>query len=388
VGSAEQSNTSILYGEDYILKLFRRLQPGENPDVEIGRFLTENAHFPRIPAFLGEIAITPASGEKTTVAMLQGLVLNRGDGWEWFVDQITGMLDRVAGVPAPIGPSQAGFLRDAGPLPEAMAPARASIEAAALLGIRTAEMHVALATPTDNAAFSAEPLTAEDLAQDAERIESQIKTALDALRSQLANLDESTSDAAALLLSRRLELMARARAIASLSPGGQRIRIHGDFHLGQTLRTDEKPGGDKAAQNAEQGDFILLDFEGEPARSLTERRRKQSPLKDVAGMMRSFSYATHFARNRWIGAHAEDATTASPEAVDAWAQLWQSAACAGFVSAYRATVGAHSALMPAIGTSQALLNGYLLEKALYELLYELNNRPAWLRIPISGILSL
>jgi maltose alpha-D-glucosyltransferase/alpha-amylase len=388
IGSAEQSNTSILYDKQFILKLFRRLQPGENPDVEIGRFLTETAHFSHIAPFLGEISITPANGEKTTVAMLQGLVLNRGDGWEWFLAQIAGALVQVADVAAPLAEPGRGSLGDPEDVPEALVPARASLVAAALLGRRTAELHLALAAPADNPAFSPEPVTPEDLARDAERIEVQLKATLEALRMQLSTLDESASDNAALLLSRRVELMARARAIASLPPGGQRIRIHGDFHLGQTLRTEAESTDAKTMQRTEQGDFVLLDFEGEPARSLPERRRKQSPLKDVAGMMRSFSYAAHFALYRSLGENNESIGASGSDALRAWARLWQDAASARFLDAYRGTIAANPELLPPPEQAKDLLDAYLLEKALYELLYELNNRPAWLNIPISGILSL
>jgi maltose alpha-D-glucosyltransferase / alpha-amylase len=385
-GSAEQSNTSILYGDQLILKLFRRLEGGENPDVEIGRFLTEVARFGRIAPFHGEISITPAHGEKTTVAMLQGLVANEGDGWEWFLAELAGFFKDAAGLPAPSESHAASLLRDPEPLPESMQKARASLDAAALLGRRTAEMHLALSTPTDNTAFSAEPFSAADLVRDAERIEAQLRSALEALRLQLPSLDELTADAAALLLSRRPALVARARAIASRPAAGMRIRIHGDYHLGQTLRTaGSQPHDETAARHA---DFVLLDFEGEPARPLDERRRKQSPLKDVAGMMRSFSYAAFSALDRALNEHAEDGRAAAANALGGWARAWQNAASARFLHAYREAIAANPALLPPPEHSQALLDAYMLEKALYELLYELNNRPAWLRIPISGILSL
>jgi maltose alpha-D-glucosyltransferase/alpha-amylase len=383
LGSAEQSNTSILYGKELILKLFRRLQPGENPDVEIGRFLTEIARFSHIPPFLGEISITPANGEKTTVAMLQGLVENQGDGWAWFLEQLASVFERVPVTSSPGETRAPSFLRWPGPVPqsaEATSPlAGPLLEAARLLGKRTAEMHLAFSTHTDNPAFSPEPFMAEDLSADADRIEAQLRSTLEALRTQLAGLDEATADSAALLLSKRVELLGRARSIAGENAAGMRIRIHGDFHLGQTLRT----GGD-----GEQGDFVLLDFEGEPARSLAERRRKQSPLKDVAGMIRSFSYATHSALNQHLERIGEAGRKADSEALGAWTRWLENAASEGFLAAYRETIAINPALLPPADQAQALFEAYVLEKALYELLYELNNRPAWLRIPISGILSL
>jgi maltose alpha-D-glucosyltransferase/alpha-amylase len=375
VGSAEQSNTSLLYEKQLILKLFRRMQPGENPDVEIGRFLTEVAHFPRIAPFLGEISMTAPNGEKTTVAMLQGLVANEGDGWQWFLDQLSGYFAAVTelGVaPDAAGPS---FLSDRAPRPEALKTAEASLAAAALLGRRTAEMHLALAAQTDDAAFAAEPFTADDLARDAHRIDVQITSTLEALKSKLSTLKDLTADDAALLLSRRINLFARANAITDATAGGQRIRIHGDYHLGQTLRTPE-------------GDFVLLDFEGEPARLLAERRQKQSPLKDVAGMIRSLSYAAYSGLDQHMAANPDLARSPAAENLNAWAIFWQNSTSSEFLRAYRETIAVNPYLLPSAVQSQALLAAYLLEKALYELLYELNNRPAWLRIPLAGILGL
>jgi maltose alpha-D-glucosyltransferase/alpha-amylase len=382
VGSAEQSNTSILYGQQLILKLFRRLQPGENPDVEIGRFLTEVAHFPRIAPFLGEISITPIQGEKTTVAMLQGLVANQGDGWQWFLDQLPGFFSSVASLPAPPAMPSPGFANRRNTGPETTKHSASAFEAAALLGRRTAEMHLALATPTDDPAFVAELFTADDLGRDAQRIEAQIVATLNALKTRLPSLADAVADEAALLLSRRRELIARAHAIETGTASGNRIRIHGDYHLGQTLRTAGAPDG----QNPESGDFVLLDFEGEPARPLAERRQKQCPLKDVAGMVRSFSYSAFSGLNDFLaeGTHAG----ASPDRLVPWARFWQDAASAQFIDAYCATITAHPGLLPPPDQAQALFSAYLLEKALYELLYELNNRPAWLRIPINGILSM
>ena len=372
-GSAEQSNTSILYGSKLILKLFRRLQPGENPDTEIGRFLTDTAHFPRIAPLLGEITLRPKDGESTTLAMLQGLIENEGDGWQWTLDELSHYYDTVAIVPAP---------QDLGTPPSFLATNEASelarehaglyLDAAALLGRRTGEMHLALATPTDNPAFLAEDFTTADLVADADRIDAQLSLTLSALRRGMSQLNETIVDNAALVLSRRIELFARARAIASATPSsaGQRIRIHGDYHLGQVLRS--------------RNDYVILDFEGEPARSLAQRRAKQSPLKDVAGMLRSFSYAAYAALNAFAQRRPDDAKNLEP-----WATLWQNAVSAEFLRAYQHTVTeTNPDLIPQPEHSQLLLGAYLLEKSLYELLYELDNRPAWVRIPLAGILAL
>ncbi len=339
VGRAEQSNTSVLFGDQLILKLFRRLQPGENPDVEIGRFLTEIARFSRIPTFLGDISIWPEGGQRTTIGMLQGLVHNQGDGWQWFLDQLPGFFGAVAGMPAPPESPPPGFVHRHEPLPEIVEHAKTTLDAAALLGRRTAEMHLALASATDDPAFAAEPFAHEDLVRDAERIETQVVSTLDALRGKLPSLTDTIADDAALLLSRRRDLIRRAYRIKGLPAAGKRIRIHGDYHLGQTLRTQGK--------DQDSGDFVLLDFEGEPARPLAERRQKQSPLKDVAGMVRSFSYAAfstldHFLANAaGRGVHADS--------LAGWARQWQNSASAAFLDAYCATMAAGRDLLPPRG---------------------------------------
>ncbi len=372
-GSAEQSNTSVLYDSKLILKLFRRLQPGENPDTEIGRFLTETAHFPRIAPFLGDITLKSKDGETTTIAMLQGLVENEGDGWQGTLDELSRYYDNVAILPAPqdLGTPPSLTSENASPA-AARDHAALSLDAAALLGRRTAEIHLALATPTHNSAFLAEGFTTADLVADADRIGAQLSLTLAAVRRSMSNLPETTVDTAALLLSRRVELFARAHAIASATPAaaGQRIRIHGDYHLGQVLRS--------------HNDYVILDFEGEPARSLEQRRAKQSPLKDVAGMLRSFSYAAFAALNTFAQRRPDDAKNIEP-----WATLWQNAVSNEFLRTYRDTIAAANPdLIPQPAQSQLLLNAYLLEKSLYELLYELDNRPAWVRIPLAGILAL
>ena len=368
VSSAEQSNTNILFERKMIMKLFRRTEPGQNPDVEIGRFLTEVAHFPRIATFLGQIDLK-TEPESTTIAMLQQLIVNEGDGWEWTLEELARFYESVAGCPAPPEAEPATLLSK-GTIPaEAEEKAGLYLAAAALLGKRTAELHLALAIETHDPAFQAEPFTAEDLALDARRIDLQIHRTLDALRAGMAKLTDLTADDAATILSRRIELFARAHDITEATPSGKRIRIHGDYHLGQVLRA--------------HNDFVLLDFEGEPARSLAERRRKQSPLKDVAGMLRSFSYAAYSGLDQYVQRHPD-----AQRSLESWARLWQVAACSAFLNAYKQTTAADSQLLPEPTQAQALLNAYLLEKALYELLYELNNRPTWVRIPLIGILSL
>ena len=224
-GSAEQSNTSILYEGKLIMKLFRRLQPGENPDTEIGRFLTEVAHFPRIAPFLGDIRSVAQNGsergEATTLAMLQGLVQNEGDGWQWTLDELSRYFDSCATCPAPqeVGSNPSFTTEEVPPSETAREHAGLYLEGAALLGKRTAEMHLALATPTENPDFYPEAFSKDDLAADARRVEAQITRSLEALRRGMTALQtgsaetsdsDSTPDIAALILSQRRDLLARA----------------------------------------------------------------------------------------------------------------------------------------------------------------------------------
>ena len=341
VSLAEQSNTNILYGDQMILKLFRRLQPGENPDVEIGRFLTDIAHFPHIPRFLGEITLSRPGVEPTSLAMLQELVANQGDGWQW-------TLDALAEYYASNNPDPSPYC-----------------EAAALLGRRTAEMHLALATETTDEAFRAEPFTTIDIAAEARRIRDQISLPLEALQKALPSLQAAAARDAATILNRRAALLATVDAILIHPPSGKLLRIHGDYHLGQVLRT--------------QDDFVILDFEGEPARTLAERRRKQSPLKDVAGMLRSFSYAAWVA----LGHHR----ILQPDS-NASHEVWSHTVSTSFLATYCKTIATRSELLPDEPLATTLLNAYILEKASYELLYELNNRPEWVRIPLAALVAL
>ena len=301
---AEQSNSSIIFGDLLIMKLFRRQQPGENPDCELSRYLTEHTGFRRIPPFAGSIDYYDGHGEPHTLAMLQGLVRNEGDGWEWTLRQI-----------AEVGVS-----------PYFLA-------AAATLGRRTAEMHAALAT------FAPEPLEAADL----------------------RSLASDMAERAAVTLARLGRAVPTRRALATydrlkdLQPDSLRIRIHGDYHLGQVLRVPE--------------DFVILDFEGEPTKPLAERRAKHCPLKDVAGMLRSFSYASYTGL-------AERETER---------QAWERSVSAAFLDAYRKQA-AHASFLPADDDAfHTLLEAYVFDKAFYELNYEMDNRPDWLSIPLAAI---
>jgi maltose alpha-D-glucosyltransferase / alpha-amylase len=366
ISSAEQSNTSAIFGDRLIMKVFRRQQNGPNPDVEIGRFLTEKAKFHNIPPFGGSIEYQRGDAEPATLTLLQGLVQNEGDGWQWTLEELDRYYERTASVRTPAF-SLTVSDREAVP-PEAREHAGYYLEAAHTLGRRTGEMHLGLASGKEDA-FT--PLTPAggDLEAMRDALGAHAASAFDALKSNLSRLPDDTVEAAALALSRRGVLMNKFRALAELPGAGQWTRIHGDYHLGQVLRS--------------KGDFVILDFEGEPARPLAERRAKQSPLKDVAGMLRSFSYAAFVALTKYTSRRPEDYAQ-----LESWARLWESSVSGEFLRAYKEAVDGAPIIPAAPQDFDRLLGIYMLDKALYELVYELNNRPAWIRIPLHGILSL
>jgi maltose alpha-D-glucosyltransferase / alpha-amylase len=373
--SAEQSNTSILYGDRLILKMLRRQEPGQNPDAEIGQYLTEKAGFDHVPPFAGSIEYEPrGEGESSVLAMLQGFIANEGDGWKWTIEELERYFEMCA--PLPFPEDLHAELED--PVEPAQRPAfqqardRVGIylDSAMTLGHRTAELHLALASATDDPAFSPEPLTAEDLQVLLAGLQQHASHVLNVLKERVPKLPDEVVEIAAAVLSRRTRILGHFSE-APQPKGFQagRIRVHGDYHLGQVLRV--------------KTDFVILDFEGEPARPLADRRAKQSPLKDVAGMLRSFSYAAYSSLINYTARHAEGIASLEP-----WARLWERCVAAEFLRAYRETAGGAQFLPENTDDLRKLLDVFLVDKAFYEVLYELNTRPSWVRIPLMGIMSL
>ena len=364
--SSEQSNSSIIFGDRLILKLFRRQQPGPNPECEIGRFLTERTDFRRLPPFAGTLEYRREGAETSILGMLQGLVRNEGDGWKWTLEELDRFYENCARIPYP-GGEQALSAEQA--LELAREHLGIYLGSASVLGRRTAEMHLALASVTGDPEWAPEPLSGDDLRALATALSENSTRVFDALKQNLAKLPDDIVEQAGLALSRRRRYHEQFRALEGLEVRAFRTRIHGDYHLGQVLRV--------------KNDYIILDFEGEPARTLAERRAKQSPLKDVAGMLRSFSYAAFAGLLNYNARRPEYFSALEP-----WARLWEQATSAEFLREYRFTAGDALFLPQDAGSFQTLLEAYLLDKALYELRYELDNRPAWARIPLWGILSL
>jgi maltose alpha-D-glucosyltransferase/alpha-amylase len=371
-GPGEQSNTSLLFGDRLILKLFRRLEPGLNPDYEISRQLTEHMGFTRVPAVTGAYEYHGPAEEATTIGMMQQLVESQADGWRHATDELGRFYDQIESRRRPTirGPKTFGEMISADS-PRAVEDLMGGyLETAGILGRRTAEMHLALAADTSARAFAPEPLSKADLHAVGVDMTAQSQKAVAALKAALdaSQLPEDAAQQAEQLLRKhaRADFAAQADALQFTA---SKIRIHGDYHLGQVLWSE--------------GDFYILDFEGEPARPIAQRREKQSPLKDVAGMLRSFNYAAYAG----LFAHTSSRRPEF-ERLEPWARLWHTWASAAFLRSYFGTAGHAPFVPPDSMQRDMLLRLFVLDKALYELNYELNNRPDWVRIPLRGVLGL
>jgi maltose alpha-D-glucosyltransferase/alpha-amylase len=353
--AAEQSNTSVVLDQAAILKLYRKLQPGVNPELEILEFLTRHTSFRGVPACGGFIAHERPSGETTTLALLQAFVPNQGDLWSTAATRLGEL-----------------FLAEADPS-FARALAAADAKEAAALGAVTGVLHTALASAPAGTALAPDPITAEDVAGWRRDMEERLAGMLASLEG--AELPAHARDVAGLVLREADRLRQGLDALAELAGGDVvKIRVHGDYHLGQVLKTADG--------------FALLDFEGEPARPLDSRRAKHCALKDVAGMLRSYSYAAQAALRRATGEAPDDPGLGAR--LQPWAETWEEGVRAAFLDAYLGETGARGAafLPPRREAVEAVLRAFELDKARYEVAYELAHRPGWLSIPLSGIARL
>ena len=372
--SAEQSNTSVRFGDKIIMKVFRRLEAGPNPDCELTQYLSDERGNTHVPTFVGSLHYAPREGENVTLGMFQNLVDNQGDGWSWTMEELGRYYESCATHPFPHDMRKL-FTRPVlsatgdAPAPEAVDAVGFYIKAAEMLARRTAEMHLDLAADNTNPAFQPARLGKSDLAALSARLREHARQVFDTLKMGISRFPDDVVEHAALVLGRRREIAEHFREVENLEVSLKVTRVHGDYHLGQVLRIMD--------------DFGILDFEGEPARSLVERRSLQSPLKDVAGMLRSFSYAAQVAYLNFVARHPRDAGPLEP-----WAKLWETCVSAAFLSTYREAVAGADLIPSGNADLGLLLDAFLLDKALYELNYELNTRPAWVRIPLLGILAL
>jgi maltose alpha-D-glucosyltransferase/alpha-amylase len=372
----EQSNSLVVLGERLVLKGYRRLRPGINPEIEIGRFLTEVSPFPYVAALYGSLEHCDGAGTSTAIAVLLQYVPNEGNGWDYAIGHLRRLIDNVLAqppvIPAPDMAAAAPIVSPA-PAPVVQEGDAASVHAGFValigtLGRRTAELHRALARPSGDPAFEPEPLTSDDLAALRDKLAAEAEATLQLLAKSLPSLATATRADAERLLAQRDTLIARARRAVPDAVDAMKTRYHGDYHLGQVL--------------LRQHEFYIVDFEGEPSRPLDERRAKHSPLRDVAGMLRSFAYAAAFAAQQGITVSGDDrAKLAAPLAA------WRAETSTAFLSGYHEAISgaASSPADPAL--AQRLIDAFVLEKSLYELRYELGNRPDWIAIPLAAVLE-
>lgn len=369
---AEQTNTSIIYDHSFYLKLYRRLEEGVNPEAEMGRFLTENVRFAGTAPLIGTLEYRRAAAEPINIAILQGYVPSQGDAWTFTLDEVTRYFDRVL--------SRAGEGREAPPLPSSLFDLDYSavpplmqeliggffLEMVALLGRRTGELHRTLASRPQEQAFSPEPFSLLYQRSVYQSMRSLARQVLVHLGRNLQRLAPEMKAEAQWLLDAEQEILRRLGRFLERKFTAMKIRIHGDYHLGQVLYTGK--------------DFIVIDFEGEPARAMSERRIKRSPLRDIAGMIRSFHYAAHTVLLQHGQLRSED-----DPALAEWAEAWYRHVSGVFLHAYLDTVASASFVPEERQDLEIMLDAFLLDKAIYELGYELDNRPDWVRIPLRGI---
>ncbi len=369
---AEQSNTSIVYQDTFFLKLYRHVEEGVNPDSELPRHLTEETGFSATPAYAGSIEWQRDDAGPIGLGLLLQYVPNQGGAWSFSLDS----LDRSFGHALTVRTQ----LRAPPPLPETVRPIEPDavplavrdfigsvyVEMVGLLAKRTAELHLALTSLSQTPDVTPEPFSLLYQKSLHQSIRGLVLKVFGELERNLKSLAPATAEAVRGVLAERKAVLNRLGKLVEKKIATVKIRTHGDYHLGQVLYTGK--------------DFVIIDFEGEPARSMTERRLKQPALRDVAGMIRSFHYAAHgnlILRAAKLGADVEY--------LRHWADLWYSYVSGIFLHAYLKTV-ADSPVVPKDATEcNTLFEIFLLEKAVYELGYELNNRPDWLMIPIRGI---
>jgi maltose alpha-D-glucosyltransferase/alpha-amylase len=352
--SAEQSNSSVIVGDVGIVKLFRRVSSGQHPEAEMGRYLTEQG-FANTPALLGEVVRIEADGTRHALVIAQCFIRNQGDAWTWTLDLLMRSLSDLAG-----GDEAAA----------ADAERHEDYDAiATLLGRRLGEMHAVLARPSDDPAFAPEAADRNLVRGWAAQAREQLAAAFTALNARQDWPEDAVQDLGR-VLALRDGLTETLQHLASHGAGSRLTRIHGDMHLGQILVAN--------------GDVFIIDFEGEPAKPLDLRRAKNSPLRDVAGMLRSFDYAAAVVDRK---SHESHAHLPQPRRA-AFLESFVARATESFLTGYRAALDAAEQGAADSAADQALLDLFLLEKAAYEITYEAANRPTWIDVPLRGLARL
>jgi maltose alpha-D-glucosyltransferase/alpha-amylase len=350
----EGTNTSLLIGERLFLKGYRRLSVGINPEVEMGRYLTEVANFEHVAPLAGTLDYTGPGGERVTLALVQGRVRAQGDAWRYTTGHLERFIDDLS------------FGRGGRDVPPAEEAHGGFMLTMRILGRRTGELHRALSAPTDDPAFAPERMRKRDVDAWRRKLKAELRATLARLRRARAQLTGRTLERAQALLAAQVALGKRIDALLPATLAVEKIRHHGDYHLGQVLVAED--------------DVVIIDFEGEPARPLEERRAKGTALRDVAGILRSLSYAGHVTLVR---ATSEERPTAF-ETLAPHIGEWERLAARTFLDAYFEAME-DSPVLPESGTCDDLIAVCVLEKALYEVRYELDNRPDWVDVPLAAL---
>jgi maltose alpha-D-glucosyltransferase / alpha-amylase len=362
----EQTNSTVPFGDKVILKVFRQLETGPNAELEIGRYLTEQAPLTRTAPLLGSVSYERAGEEPAAAAILHAMIPNQGSAWTLFAAELDTLFETVVGQDPPLL-STRHPLDLLGQDPPAVLLERAGhyLRYATLLGRRTAEVHAALAAGR-GPAFAPEKYTVmyqQSLFQGTRKT---LVRTFETLAKKVSTLPAEVQDDVRAVLLAQPKIEERLRAVQARPLDATRIRVHGDLHLGQVLFTGD--------------DFVIIDFEGEPARPLRERRYKRVAARDVAGMLRSFSYAAESALRTGV------TRTQDKERLRPWAAAWTAWVSTSYVAGYLEVGGSLVPADPAV--HRLLLDFYTMDKCIYEIAYELNNRPDWLPIPVRGLLEL
>lgn len=370
IPETEQSNTSVILDGEYFLKMFRRPSAETNPDVEVASFLTADASFAHTPRVAGHVEFVPQSGPPESLALISQLVPAESDAWTFTLDRNDEFWQRLflsqkllEVIPPAVDWSVVSLGK---PLPNDAELIGDFLRDARLLGQRTAALHIALSSDTEAEAFRPEKASAETIRDLLDIIRHEIESTRSMLESAnlpdliASNLPKQIYEAAV----KRLDEFATAASEID----SQQIRVHGDYHLGQILRSRD--------------DFVIIDFEGEPDRPMAERREKRSAMKDVAGLVRSLHYAACTGAAKLTPA-LDDRSI--PDNVTAWQDFWFGCSAQTFLDGYFEAATGHVFLPASTEQTQQLLDLHLLEKVLYELRYELNNRPDWVAIPLAGL---
>jgi maltose alpha-D-glucosyltransferase / alpha-amylase len=368
----EYRNTSVVFGDRYILKVYRRIEDGVNPEVEVGRFLTENTAFRAVPRLLGTLEYRRGWGGPMTLAVVHEFVPNQGDGWHYCQDALGRFFEHALSHPAKAEglavPPRTPLELAAAEVPrlaqESIGP---TLEAARLLGQRTGELHLALASRPEVPAFAPEPFTSLYQRSLYQGLRSQARQTFQLLRKALGALPEDARPDAQALEGREDAILQHSRAVYQRKIAAQRIRGHGDYHLREVLYTGR--------------DFVIIDFEGVPTRPLSDRHRKYTPLRDVASMVRSFHYAALFALY-YGGVRHEDRPALAP-----WANLWYAWMSAAFLRGYLQTARHGGFLPQAPEELELLFDFYLVKRALGEVRFELARSPERAAVPVRGLLQ-